>query len=101
VADPEVTTFEQYCRLVIGHFLPEKRRMRSVNLPLFVGRLIGAPSTLLSNLLGRDQPLWDPTLYSLYSTCLNLDFSTREIEGLFARHGEPFVRREEGFSEEG
>jgi nucleoside-diphosphate-sugar epimerase len=100
VADPAVTTFEQHCRQVMAQFLPGKRPPPALNLPWPVGWVVGALSTLLSNLARRDHPLWDPTLYSLSSTCLNLDFSTRALEDLFARHAQPFVTPDQAWADE-
>lgn len=98
VVDPEHTTMDQYYRLIIEHCLPGRAAPPSRTLPYWLGWLIGAAGTVLSNLLGRDQPLFDPTLYSLRSVACHLDFNGDKLGRLVAAHGEAFVTREAGLA---
>ena len=96
VLDPERTTIEEYYRMLVDAFLPEKRGMRSVTLPLAAGRAAGAVSSLVSDALDLDRPLFDPSLYGLHSVSANLDFSGAKLEHRFAAHGVEFITKEAG-----
>ena len=96
VVDPEHTTIDEYYRMLIRACLPEKAGMRSVSVPFWVGWTIGVASSLLSNALNRPLPLFEPSLYGLYSVSRDLDFSGKRLQQLFATHGEEFVSRESG-----
>jgi hypothetical protein len=87
VIDREHTTIEAYYRMLIDRFLPERKEVRSVTLPYCIGWMIGAASTFLSNLLDRDKPLFEPSLYGLKSVSSDLDFSHEKAEKLLAEHG--------------
>ncbi|MFA6135504.1 MAG: NAD-dependent epimerase/dehydratase family protein [Phycisphaerae bacterium] len=91
VADPQVTTVEQYYRWALRTFLPDKAAIKSITVPLSVAWPYAQASTCLSRLLGRDHPLFEPSLYALYSIASNLDFSSRKLQQLFERHGEVFT----------
>lgn len=99
VVDPEHTTMDQFYRLVIEHFLKGRKLPPSKTLPMWLGWPVGAISTGLSNLMHRDRPLFDPTLYSLSSVSHNLDFACDKLQRLFAAHGETFVTRDAGLAE--
>lgn len=99
VVDAEHTTIDEYYRLVIKHLLPERSAPPSKTLPMWLGWPVGAISTVLANLMHRDQPLFDPTLYSLRSVACDLDFSGDKLRRLFAAHGEAFVSRDAGLTE--
>lgn len=99
VVDAEHTTIEQFYRLIIERFLPDRSGVPSKTLPYWVGCLAGAAGTALSNLLHRDQPLFDPTLYSLRSVSCNLDFNGEKLRRLAGAHGEEFVTREAGLAQ--
>lgn len=101
VLDPERTTIEQYYRLVLRACLPARAGMPSVTVPFLFGWAIGQASTLASAALGRDRPLFDPSLYGLYTVSCNLDFATARLQQLFVRHGQAFVDRQSGFEELG
>jgi hypothetical protein len=64
-----------------------------------VGWLAGAAGTFVSNLMHRDQPLFDPTLYSLRSVSCNLDFNGDKLRLLAGTCGEAFVAREAGLAQ--
>ena len=75
VVDPEPATMDEYYRMLIALFLPERRHMRSVTLPFWMAWPMAALSTTLSTLLGGDQPLFDPTLYGLRHVAHSQEFS--------------------------
>ena len=91
VVDPQLTTVEQYNRWVLHTFLPDKVAMRSITIPLGVAWPYAFASTCLARLTRRGHPLFEPSLYALYSIASNLDLSSRKLEGLFTRHGERFI----------
>ena len=91
VVDPSITTVEEYYRGILLAFLPEKAGNKSLCLPRALAMPFSWMSTLLSRALGRDDPLLDPSWYALHSVSSNLDFSSRKLQDLFARHGEEFV----------
>jgi len=93
VVDPEHTTIDEYYRMVLDACLPDTPARKSLTLPFVLGWAVGQLSTAVSNALGRDRPLFDPTLYGLYTVSCNLDFSSDKLQRLFARHGEEFVDR--------
>ena len=94
VVDTERTTIEEYYRMVIQKCLPEKSGMKSITLPLTTGWIYGAVSSMLSNLFNLKQPLFDPSLYGLYSVSRNLDFSSRKLQDLFTRHGQASISKD-------
>lgn len=99
VLDPEHTTYDQYNRLVLSTFLPQRAGMKPLCLPMAAGRIIGKTSDILTCMLRRRQPLFDPTTYALRSISCNLDFSSAKLEQLMHAHGEQFTDRESGFRE--
>jgi len=102
VLDPDFTTVDEFYRLLIAAGLAGDPLSgpppKTVALPFLVGWLIGHASSLLSLWLGRDRPLFEPSLYGLYTASCNLDFSSRKLQDLFARHGERFVDRAAGLA---
>ncbi len=74
IIDPEHTTLDAFYRKVAAEHFPGKK-FRSITLPFWVGKLLGRISTTLSNLLGRTEQLFDPSLYAVYTVASNLDFS--------------------------
>jgi 2-alkyl-3-oxoalkanoate reductase len=91
VVDPAFTTVEEYYRWVLRTFLPARQRIRSISVPVPLAWGYARGSSLLSRAMGRLHPLLDPSEYALYCLASNLDFSSRKLQDLFARHGESFV----------
>ncbi len=91
VVDDHVMTIEEYYRIILETCLPERIRMRSVTLPFAAGWIAGLFSTMLSNALRRRHPLFDPTLYGLYSVSKNLDIRGDRVREFVHSHGESFV----------
>jgi nucleoside-diphosphate-sugar epimerase len=89
--DPPAITMEQYLQWVLRTFLPEKVGVKALSIPLPLWWLPGQISSVLSRALGTKNPIFEPSLYALYSVAMNLDFSSRKLEALFERHGEKFV----------
>lgn len=88
VLDSERISVDGFYRRVAARFFPGKK-FRTLYLPMWCGLPMGAASSALSNLFKLSQPLWDPTLYALYSVGLNLDFSSARLEELSALDPSP------------
>lgn len=101
VVDPEHTTYDQYNRLVLSTCLPQRAGMKTLCLPMAAGRIIGKTSDVLTTLLRRQQPIFEPTTYALRSVSCNLDFSSAKLEQLMRAQGEQLADRESGFRELG
>ncbi len=97
VLDPQCTTLDEFYRLVLQAFLPHQRGMRSITLPFASGWLFGTCSEWISNRLGREHPLMNPTRYAAHAFSSNLDFSSAKLEALFARQGKTPFRRDDYF----
>ncbi len=59
-------------------------------------RIVGVVSSALSNIFGLQRPLFEPSLYGLYSVSRNLDLSSKKLQRLFTEHGEEFVNKQTG-----
>jgi len=92
VVDSEPVTMDAFYRGILEEHVPERKGMRSVTLPFWVGALLGALGTFFGNLLDRSEPVFDPTWYGLYTLSCNLGFSTDKLEALFAREDSAFAR---------
>jgi nucleoside-diphosphate-sugar epimerase len=97
--DRGTTTIEEFYRTILGIYFPQRRGIRSMTLPFWCGWIAGSISTGLSNLMGKDHPLFDPSLYGLYSVSRNLDFSDRRMMDLFRAAGEEPVSRKSALDE--
>ncbi len=74
IVDQERVTMDEYYRKAAKEYLPGKR-FKSVTLPFWVGKLLGRISTGLSNMLGKTDPVFDPSFYAVHHVASNLDFS--------------------------
>ena len=74
IIDPEKTTIDEYYRSVAAKYFPEKE-FKTFCLPLWIGKLIGLVSTMVSNMLKLKEPIWDPTFYAVHHVSSNLDFT--------------------------
>jgi len=86
VADKERTSIDDYYRMLMSVFMPEKK-VRSITLPYWSGEILGLASSTLSKLLNRKHPLFDPSLYGLHHVSHNIEFSHEKSEALLRRHG--------------
>jgi len=98
VSDKELTTIDEFYRIVGAAAFPEKR-FRSVTLPFWMGWLFGTVTSGISNLLNSLHPIADPSLYALYAVSRNLDFSNGRFREFMAAAGRKIVTREEGLRE--
>jgi nucleoside-diphosphate-sugar epimerase len=99
VVDPEPATMDEYYRLLLEIFLPEMREKRSVTVPFRLAWPLAALSTALSTLLGRHQPLFDPSLYGLRHVAHSQDFSGAKAARLVASGGLSLIDRAAALSE--
>jgi nucleoside-diphosphate-sugar epimerase len=98
VLDSETTSIDEFYRIIAAIFLPEKK-LCSVTLPLWAGKVFGTLVSGISNLLNLNRPFADPSLYALYSVSSNLDFSNRKFQRLLAQAGRHIITRDEGIHE--
>ncbi|MCX6344151.1 MAG: NAD(P)-dependent oxidoreductase [Armatimonadetes bacterium] len=98
VLDSEITTIDDFYRMIASIYLPEKK-LRSVTLPMWLGKMLGAAISTISNVLNLDHPVADPSLYALYSVSRNLDFGNGQMVRLFERAGHRAITREEGLEQ--
>ena len=78
IIDDKRTSIDEYYREVLEKNFPNKRVI-FVNLPLWVGKILGSISTFLSNFLQLKKPLFDPTYYAVCHMSSNLDFSSAKL----------------------
>lgn len=98
VVDEEITSIDEFYRLLAGIYLP-RRRFRSITLPLALGRVAGAAISGVSNLLNLDRPFADPSYYALYAVSCNLDFGNERLKWLVGLAGRRLKTRAEGLEE--
>lgn len=97
VLDSEITSADEFYRLLAGIYLPGKK-FRSVALPFRAGRVLGSVITAVSNLLNLRHPFMDPSLYALYAANSSLDLDNGRMTALFQAAGRRLVTREEGLA---
>jgi 2-alkyl-3-oxoalkanoate reductase len=93
VADPEPITMDEYYRMLIDLFLPEQRRRRSLTLPFALAWPVAALSTAWSNLLNRDHPVFDPSLYGLRHVAHSQEFLGARAAQLLSVNGIAYIDR--------
>lgn len=98
VLDGEHTSVDEYYRILIDTFMPEKT-FRTVCLPFWTGCLAGSVSSMVSNVLNLDHPWFDPSYYAAHAVSRNLDFGDRRMKEWFAAGGVGLVTRDEGIRE--
>jgi len=81
VVGSEVITSHDFYQSLAKKYFPYKQ-FKTIYLPFWCGVIIGIISTTLSNLFNSKKPLFDPTLYALYSVSCNLDFSNQKQKKL-------------------
>ena len=85
IIDSKKTTIEEYYRSIAKKYFPDKK-FKTVTLPFWIGKLIGLISTVLSNLLNKRQPIFDPTFYAVHHVSSNLDFSSMKMEKILRQY---------------
>lgn len=98
VIDKEFTTIDQFYRMIARIYLG-REKLRTLFLPYWVGMLVAAPVTLISNALNLKHPFMDPSVYALKSVSSNLDLSNDRMMRLFRECGRQPVTLEQGISE--
>ena len=79
IIDREKISIDDYYRKIAKKYFPDKT-YKTITLPLFVGKSFGLISTLLSNFLHKNHPVFDPTFYAVHHVSSNLDFSSDKME---------------------
>lgn len=98
VIDDEVTSADEFYRILAGLYLPGKK-FKSVILPFWPAKILGGGITAVSNLLNLKHPFMDPSLYALYAVSCDLDFDNTRLKALFRAAGRRLLTREEGIRE--
>ena len=82
IIDKEFTSIDKYYRDIAYKYFPNKQ-FKNLYLPFQIGKFIGFISTILSNALNLNQPIYDPTFYAVHHVSSNLDFkSDRMLEAI-------------------
>ena len=81
VLEPQKVSMDDFYRMIAEKYLPDKKH-KTVVLPFWLGVCIGGIVSCISNLLNLKNPFIDPSLYALYSTSKNLDFSCEKYQNL-------------------
>lgn len=84
IIDPEKITIEEYYRNIANKYFPDKK-FKTLTLPFWCGKLLGAFSTFVSNCLHKKHPVFDPTFYAVHHVSSNLDFSSKKMEKVLER----------------
>lgn len=78
IIDSKRTTIDEYYRELIGKYFPDKK-FRTITLPMWIGKIIGLTSTILSYILRTKYPIFDPSYYALHHISSNLDFDNSKM----------------------
>ena len=78
IIDTKRTTIDEYYRELIGEYFPDKK-FRTITLPMWIGKIIGLTSTVLSYVLRTKYPIFDPSYYALHHISSNLDFDNSKM----------------------
>lgn len=98
VVDTEHTSMDEFYRILARVYLPHKA-FKTLTLPFWVGYIIGAFVSAISNVLNLDRPFTDPSLYALYSVSRNLNFSNQKLQDLFEQAGRQMFTKQNGINE--
>ena len=79
IIDEEKTTIDEYYRQIASKYFPDKK-FKNLYLPMWLGKLIGLVSTIISNTLNLREPIFDPTFYAVHHVSSNLDFSCEKMK---------------------
>ncbi len=78
IIDTQKTTIDEYYRKLGAKYFPDKR-FKTITLPMWVGKIIGVTSTIMSYLLKTKHPAFDPSYYALHHVSSNLDFDNKKM----------------------
>lgn len=81
VLQPQQVSIDDFYRIIAEKYFPDKK-FKTVALPFWLGILVGSFVSFISNLLNLKGPIFDPSLYALYSVSRNLDFSCEKFQNL-------------------
>jgi nucleoside-diphosphate-sugar epimerase len=98
VIDSERTTIDEFYRILAAIYLPSKK-LKSVTLPLWAGKVFGSIVSLISNASNLDRPFTDPSIYAVYSVSCDLDFGNETLLHLLDLAGRKLLTRDEGVEE--
>jgi len=98
IVDSEHTSIDGFYRIIARIYLPDKR-FKSITLPFWIGYMVGAAVSGMSNLLNLQVPFMDPSLYALYAVSRNLDFSNKKLLMILEKSGRKMISLEEGIHE--
>lgn len=79
IIDEKFTTIDEFYQEIAKKHFPDKK-FYTMTLPFWVGYILGRISTTSSNFLKLNYPVFDPSLYALYSVSSNLDFSSDKLK---------------------
>lgn len=98
IVDSEHTSIDDFYRIIARIYFPEKI-FKTITLPFWVGYIIGAAVSWISNFLNLQVPFMDPSLYALYAVSRNLDFSNKRFLTILEKSGRTMISLEEGIHE--
>lgn len=84
VLEDKNVSVDDFYRIIAKKYFPDKT-FKTVVLPFWVGVVVGGFVSFISNLLNLKGPIFDPSLYALYSVSSNLDFSCDKFQNLVSR----------------
>lgn len=79
IIDEKFTTIDEFYREIAKKYFPNKK-FYTITFPFWIGYILGRISTAISNCLKLKQPIFDPSLYAVYSVSNNLDFSCKKLK---------------------
>lgn len=81
IIDSKKTTIDEYYRELGAKHFPDKK-FKTITLPMWIGKIIGITSSVLSFLLKTKQPIFDPSYYALHHVSSNLDFGNNKMRSI-------------------
>ena len=78
IIDTKKTTIDEYYRELGAKYFPDKR-FYTITLPMWIGKIIGVTSSILSYILKTKHPVFDPSYYALHHVSSNLDFDNSRM----------------------
>ncbi|MFC1586899.1 NAD-dependent epimerase/dehydratase family protein [Planctomycetota bacterium] len=98
VLDAEITSIDEFYRILASIYLPNKK-FYSITFPLWLGKMFGQIVSGLSNLLSLNKPFMDPSLYAIYSVSSHLDFNNNKFKELLSKANRDVCTHEEAIDE--
>jgi len=79
VLESQQVSIDDFYRMIAAKYFPGKT-FKTIVLPFWIGVVVGGFVSFVSNLLNLKGPIFDPSLYALYSVSSNLDFSCDKFQ---------------------